>query len=169
MVEKYHDEFEYRHKVHGIPHPKDWASILPDLKRRDDKPGEFKGDPTNGGLEYDGASLSWANESPYTIKNVSFTAPDLTEQVMQKAVQGTPQMKSALDHQENGTHYQTDGIQPITFITSNNLSFVIGNAIKYLFRADKKGGAGDLYKAIHYIRIELETKYGVRSEVKYQE
>lgn len=139
-----------------VPHPKDWADSLPDLKRR------------NADLDRRD-NLSWANESPYTIRNVSFTAPNLTEKSLKRAVTGRPDMKSALDHQENGTHYQTDGIQPITFITSNNLSFVVGNAIKYLFRADKKGGAGDLYKAIHYIRIELETKYGIRSEVKYQE
>ena len=29
-----------------------WGKDLPDLKRRDDKPGEFKGDKTDGGMEY---------------------------------------------------------------------------------------------------------------------
>lgn len=89
---------------------------------------------------------SWANVSPY--KDV---------------------LPSVLKRQEAGSHYKDGSIQPIEFITSNNLSFVIGNIIKYAYRADKKGGAEDLRKCLHYCQIELETKYGIRSEVKYQE
>lgn len=89
---------------------------------------------------------SWANVSPY--KDV---------------------LPSVLKRQEAGNHYKDGTIQPIEFITSNNLSFVVGNIIKYAYRADKKGGAEDLKKCLHYCQIELETKYGIRSEVKYQE
>ena len=90
---------------------------------------------------------SWANASPY--KDI---------------------FPSVLKHQIGGSnHYKDGAIQPITFITANNLSFTIGNVIKYTYRAEKKGGAEDIKKAIHYCQIELETKYGIRSEVKYQE
>ena len=116
-----------------IPHPKDWADSLPDLKRR------------NADLDKRD-NLSWSKESPY--KDI---------------------LPSALKRQEAGSHYKDGTIQPIEFITSNNLSFVIGNIIKYAYRADKKGGQEDLKKCLHYCQIELETKYGVRSEVKYQE
>lgn len=77
--------------------------------------------------------------------------------------------ESQLKRQEHGSHYKDGAIQPLEFILANNLSFVIGNAIKYLFRADKKGGAEDLRKSIHYCQIELETRYGIKSKVEYND
>lgn len=79
-------------------------------------------------------------------------------------------MKSALDHQiGDSNHYKDTEIQPIEFIAKNDLSFIVGNCIKYVVRAKKKGGAEDIKKAMHYLQLELELKYGIRSEVKYQE
>ncbi len=39
-----------------------------------------------------------------------------------------------------------------------HLSFNIGNAIKYLWRWEHKGGIEDLKKAIWYINDEIENK-----------
>lgn len=51
-------------------------------------------------------------------------------------------------------------IEPITFINANQLSFNVGNVVKYVVRAGKKGGPEkhieDLEKAKRYIEIELE-------------
>ena len=43
------------------------------------------------------------------------------------------------------------------FIRSQNLNFHLGNAIKYICRADYKGSrTQDLQKAIHYLENELD-------------
>jgi hypothetical protein len=151
-----------------LAHPKEWIA------------GVAQGDMDD--------NRSWANTSPYreeinVIRKMhGDTIADAMQATLVQRELGTRmpvgmtelppvvarnEMKSALDRQENGDHYRSDGVQPIQFITSNHLSFVVGNIIKYAYRADKKGGAEDLFKAIHYAQIELETKYGVRSEIKY--
>lgn len=78
-------------------------------------------------------------------------------------------MESVLKTQIGGAHYKDNAIQPIEFISSNNLGFIAGSVIKYTVRADKKGGLEDWKKIIHYAQIELETKYGVKSEVRYEQ
>ena len=76
------------------------------------------------------------------------------------------QSNSALNDQVGGSHYKSKGIQPVEFIHSNNLSFIEGNVIKYVWRWRDKGGVADLEKAKHYLEmlIELETA----REKKYQ-
>ncbi len=73
---------------------------------------------------------------------------------------------TASDIQVGGGHYKTLGIQPIKFILANNLSYCLGNVVKYICR--KKGTeqdkVQDLLKAKHYIDLELETKYQCDSE-----
>lgn len=67
---------------------------------------------------------------------------------------------SPLDTQVGGSHYKDFAIQPVDFITQNNLGFCEGNAIKYLCRHGSKNGAEDLDKAIHYIQILKSLRYG---------
>lgn len=53
-------------------------------------------------------------------------------------------------------HYQGNGIEVIDVIEAFNLGFNLGNAIKYILRAGKKGDrAEDLNKALWYVRREL--------------
>lgn len=61
--------------------------------------------------------------------------------------------------QVGGTHYEQNAIQPWDFIISNNLSYLVGNIIKYLCRYKNKNGVEDLRKARHYLDklIEVET------------
>lgn len=66
-------------------------------------------------------------------------------------------MKESLNTQVGGTHYQSFAIQPIEFIMKNNLSFPVGNIIKYCCRFDKKNGLEDLKKAKHYLEILIEN------------
>lgn len=65
---------------------------------------------------------------------------------------------SALNTQIAGEHYKKFVIQPIEFITINNLPFIEGNVIKYICRWKEKGGVDDLDKAIHYIELLKELK-----------
>ena len=65
---------------------------------------------------------------------------------------------AAIDEQMGGDHYRKMAIQPIQFITANNLGFCEGNIIKYVCRWPQKGGVEDLKKARHYIDLLIESQ-----------
>jgi hypothetical protein len=67
---------------------------------------------------------------------------------------------SALDKQEGGNHYRDMVIQPVEFITKNQISFLEGNVIKYVCRHASKNGKQDIEKAIHYLELIKELHYG---------
>ena len=53
-------------------------------------------------------------------------------------------------------HYTTGAIEVWDFIRDQQLNYHLGNAIKYICRADHKGSrTEDLQKAIHYLENEL--------------
>lgn len=53
-------------------------------------------------------------------------------------------------------HYKVGGIETIDFIEAKKLNYNLGNAVKYITRADHKGNrAQDLEKALWYIKREL--------------
>jgi translation initiation factor 2B subunit (eIF-2B alpha/beta/delta family) len=69
---------------------------------------------------------------------------------------------SAVDHPQ---HYAGTKIEVIDYIEDKNLGFCLGNAIKYISRAGRKGSAAmdtkqktiqDLEKAIWYIKRRIE-------------
>jgi hypothetical protein len=62
--------------------------------------------------------------------------------------------------QVGGDHYKSMGIQPIDYITANNLPFIEGNIVKYITRWKQKGGVQDIDKVIHYAEMlrALELK-----------
>lgn len=70
---------------------------------------------------------------------------------------------SALDKQIGGQHYKGFKIQPIQYITANNIPYIEGNIIKYISRWRDKGGVDDLDKVIHYVELLKEVEIG-RSE-----
>jgi hypothetical protein len=72
----------------------------------------------------------------------------------------TPRGRLATNKQEGGNHYKDMAIQPVEFITANNLGFLEGNVVKYICRHHAKNGAEDIKKAIHYCELLLQTKYG---------
>ena len=62
---------------------------------------------------------------------------------------------------DNPEHYQANGIEAIDVIEGFNLNFNLGNAIKYILRADKKGNKKqDLEKAQWYLKREIEKFKG---------
>ena len=65
---------------------------------------------------------------------------------------------------ETGPEYYRRGpIQPWDFIRSQELNFHLGNAIKYICRADHKyDDIEDLTKAIHYLSNEIESRTSQR-------
>jgi hypothetical protein len=69
-------------------------------------------------------------------------------------------LKKALEEASNMVdhpkHYQGNNFEVIDIINDYSLNFELGNAIKYILRADKKGNKKqDLEKAIWYLRYEL--------------
>jgi len=62
----------------------------------------------------------------------------------------------------NPKHYDKVGfaIQPIEYITKNELDFLEGNVIKYVSRYQHKGGVNDLLKARTYIEFLIERERG---------
>ena len=63
---------------------------------------------------------------------------------------------AANDKQVGGAHYKTRAIAPWDFISINCISYLCGNAIKYLVRWRDKGGIADLEKAKHYLEKAIE-------------
>lgn len=64
------------------------------------------------------------------------------------------------DKQVGGDHYRNLAIQPIEFIVKNKIDFCEANAIKYICRHEHKNGLQDIDKAIHYLELLKELKYG---------
>lgn len=73
-------------------------------------------------------------------------------------------MSRALDVQVGGSHYKNLAIQPVVFAERNGLSMAEASIVKYLTRCEKKGGAEDFRKAIHFSELLLEL-WGDRSEL----
>ena len=76
---------------------------------------------------------------------------------MKKAM--TAPSTEASKRREGGDHYRL-AIPPIDFIYQNGLGFMEGNVVKYVTRHEQKGGKEDLLKAIHYLELLIERKYG---------
>jgi hypothetical protein len=63
-------------------------------------------------------------------------------------------MADPVNHPE---HYKVGGIETIDFIEAKALSYHLGNAVKYITRADHKGNRlQDLQKAKWYIDRAIE-------------
>ncbi len=68
-------------------------------------------------------------------------------------IRGTPVEPEKIDHPP---HYNAGGIEVIDAIESWSLGFHLGNAVKYIARADHKGSrVDDLKKARWYLDREI--------------
>lgn len=68
--------------------------------------------------------------------------------------------KKASEIQIGGEHYKKLKHSPLDFILANNLSYCLGQVVKYICR-DKENKVQDLLKAKHYIDLELEKVHKV--------
>jgi hypothetical protein len=68
----------------------------------------------------------------------------------------------ALDVQVGGSHYKDKAIQPVEYISANNLNFLEGCIVKRITRWRDKNGIEDLQKIKHEVDllIAMEEKYG---------
>ncbi len=72
------------------------------------------------------------------------------------------------DNVNNPKHYNSNpsGVECIEVV--EHMSFCMGNAIKYLWRADHKNGVEDLKKARWYIEREIKKREKVHAVVAKQ-
>lgn len=72
--------------------------------------------------------------------------------VKESVIQETPKT----DNVNHPAHYKVGGIETIDFIEAKNLSYHLGNVVKYIARADSKGNREeDLLKARWYLNREI--------------
>jgi hypothetical protein len=65
---------------------------------------------------------------------------------------------SVKDNVNHPAHYKVGGIETIDFIEAKQLSYNLGNVVKYLTRADHKGNRKeDLLKAQWYLNREIRN------------
>jgi hypothetical protein len=63
-------------------------------------------------------------------------------------------------------HYQSDKMEVIDIIEAFELNFHLGNVVKYITRADKKGNSlEDLEKAKWYLQREINNRYKQQSSI----
>ena len=67
--------------------------------------------------------------------------------------------KDTPDMVNHPSHYNVNGFEFIDIINAFGLNFEMGNALKYILRADRKGNKKqDIQKAIWYLQREINTK-----------
>ena len=69
------------------------------------------------------------------------------------------------DMVNNPSHYTKGGIETIDFIEAKNLGYHLGNVIKYVSRAEMKGGKEDLLKAQWYLNRAIEINRAIEKVV----
>lgn len=66
-------------------------------------------------------------------------------------------VQEPIDMVNDPPHYKSGGIDTIDFIEAKELNYRLGNVIKYITRADRKGSRQeDLKKALWYLQREIE-------------
>ena len=76
---------------------------------------------------------------------------------MSKFLESRPEESFKAEWKHSQEHYKQGDIQPIEVIEDWNLNFCLGNAIKYIARAEHKGTKiADLEKAVWYLERALK-------------
>ena len=92
----------------------------------------------------------------YQYHEGSATVNGLKEQTKSKIFDES--WDEPLTAQVGGDHYKNLAIQPVEYITANNLSYLQGSVIKYTTRYKSKGGVEDLKKAIHFLQMMIHEE-----------
>jgi hypothetical protein len=94
------------------------------------------------------------------LKNVAPYVPmqiDLTQHKDGSITEKITMIEPESDPVNHPAHYKVGGIETIDFIEAKRLNYNMGNAVKYITRADHKGSRKqDIEKAIWYLKRELE-------------
>jgi hypothetical protein len=90
-------------------------------------------------------------------KKISITSKINPRKRRMEVAKATPEFgASNVDLVNHPPHYTAGGVETIDFIEAKNLNYNLGNAVKYITRADHKGNrVQDLEKARWYIEREI--------------
>lgn len=89
--------------------------------------------------------------TPFKLPEILYS--DFIKSIEAVNVNDTPDMVN------HPSHYNVEGFEVIDIIDAFNLNFNMGNALKYLLRADRKGNKEqDIQKALWYLQREINTK-----------
>lgn len=72
--------------------------------------------------------------------------------------------QKASKRQVNGNHYLNAKVSSLDFVMKNEMNYLQGCVIKYIYRYKMKNGKEDLEKAIHCIELLMEYEYGDDNE-----
>lgn len=76
--------------------------------------------------------------------------------------------KQTQDHIDHPSHYQGNGLEVIEVIEAFDLDYILGNSMKYILRAGKKGSKlEDLMKASWYIHRAIQKEKLLEEEKLY--
>ena len=136
-------------KISTASRIRNYISLYPEAKAEDIA---AKFNTTKGNVYVVRSALRKVGKKLITKKSLPQTAltPTIVEQNFGVDID------KAHDPVNHPSHYKVGGIETIDFIEAKGLNYNLGNAIKYITRADYKGSkAQDLAKAIWYLRREI--------------
>ena len=96
------------------------------------------------------------------ISNLIALQTQIREEIQEKDLYGARKVIKEIIEREmvnHPDHYQGNKFEVIDIIEDYDLGFSLGNAVKYILRADKKDNKKqDLKKAIWYIQREIDSE-----------
>jgi hypothetical protein len=96
------------------------------------------------------------------ISDLTALQKQIREEIREKDLYGARKVMKEIQDREminHPDHYQGNNFEVIDIIEDYDLGFSLGNAIKYILRADKKDNRKqDLKKAIWYIQREIDRE-----------
>jgi hypothetical protein len=88
--------------------------------------------------------------------HISTSDNSIDEAIKRELAEAITMIEPKADPVNHPAHYKVGGIETIDFIEAKRLNYNMGNAVKYITRADHKGNRKqDLEKAIWYLQREL--------------
>lgn len=88
-----------------------------------------------------------------------FSEEDIKKYRGEKDDEPKQPISNALSYQVGGSHYKDKAIQPIEYITANNLNFLEGCIVKRITRHREKLGALDICKIRQECDLILQLEY----------
>lgn len=91
-------------------------------------------------------------------KLIKFSEEQMSKGITLTTSPDNPSTIEGIDLVNHPPHYTTGGIETIDFIEAKKLDYHLGNAVKYITRANHKGSrTQDLQKAIWYINRAIQN------------
>lgn len=112
--------------------------------------------------DFDLDGIDWYYEEPcaQTKRAIRESLEEWAKRVTNDDTAPEPEPEPKSDAVVRPHHYARWKIEPIEFILRNDMPFWMGNACKYIMRADAKDGIQDLKKAIRYIEMHIRHLEG---------